>query len=250
MVEMQKAALVTGGAVRIGAAICRRLAADGYAVAIHCNRSREDADALAAQLRMSGVAAAVVRADLADAAAVAGMVSEARAAVGPLSLLVNNASLFEDDRVAALDAGLWDRHFAVNLRAPCLLASDFAAQVEGSDPSVVNVIDQRVWKLTPQFFSYTLSKSALWTATRTLAQALAPRIRVNGVGPGPTLANIHDGQEGFSQEASAVPLGHGGTPDEIADAVAWLARARSVTGQMIAVDGGQHLGWRTPDVIA
>ena len=249
MERNRRAALVTGGAVRIGAAICRRLAHEGYAIAVHCRASREAAEALVAELRIAGVTAAVVAADLEDAAATGRLVGEARDAVGPLSLLVNNASLFEGDAAESFGTDLWDRHFAVNLRAPCILARDFAAQAEGADPSIVNVLDQRVLKLTPQFFSYTLTKSALWTATRTLAQSLAPRIRVNGVGPGPTLANIHDGAEGFAKEASAVPLGHGGSPEEIADAVAWLARARSVTGQMIAVDGGQHLGWRTPDVI-
>ncbi len=242
-------ALVTGGAVRIGAAICRRLAQDGYAVAVHCRASRDAAEALVAELRAGGAAAAVVAADLENAATVSRLVADAAEAVGPLSLLVNNASLFEGDAAESFDTELWDRHFAVNLRAPCLLARDFAAQAAGPDPSVVNVLDQRVLKPNPQFFSYTLTKSALWTATRTLAQAYAPRIRVNGVGPGPTLANIHDGAEGFEKEASAVLLGHGGTPEEIADAVAWFARARSVTGQMIAVDGGQHLGWRTPDII-
>lgn len=249
MQEAEAAALVTGGAVRIGAAIVRALAAAGRPVAIHCNRSRSAGDALAADIVASGGRAAVLVCDLADADAVSRLVGEAEAAVGPLGLLVNNASLFEDDRITSLDPALWDRHFAVNLRAPALLARDFAARAAGDDPSIVNVIDQRVWKLTPQYFSYTLTKSALWTATRTLAQALAPRIRVNGVGPGPTLANIHDGEAGFAQEATAVPLGHGGSPQEIADAVLFLAGARSVTGQMIAVDGGQHLGWRTPDVV-
>lgn len=244
-----RAALVTGGALRIGAAICRRLAREGYAVAVHCRASRDAAEALAEELRSGGVAAAVVVADLEDAAAASRLIPEAARAIGPLSLLVNNASLFEGDAAESFGPELWDRHFAINLRSPCLLARDFAAQAAGPDPSIVNILDQRVLKPTPQFFSYSLTKAALWTATRTLAQAFAPRIRVNGVGPGPTLANIHDGSEGFEKEASAVLLGHGGTPEEIADAVAWLASARSVTGQMIAVDGGQHLGWRTPDII-
>lgn len=249
MTEAKGAALVTGGAVRIGAAIVRALAAADRPVVIHCNRSRAAGDALAAEIVASGGRAAVLVCDLSDAGAVATLVAEAEAAAGPLGLLVNNASLFEDDRVGSLDPDLWDRHFAINLRAPVMLAEAFAARAAGNDPSIVNVIDQRVWKLTPQYVSYTLTKSALWTATRTLAQALAPRIRVNGVGPGPTLANVHDGEAGFAQEAAAVPLGHGGSPREIADAVLWLAGARSVTGQMIAVDGGQHLGWRTPDVV-
>ncbi len=242
-------ALVTGGARRIGRAIVERLADSGYAVAIHCNASRTDAEALAAAIRSRGGRTVVVVADLADPLAVASIVPEATHALGPLSLLVNNASVFEEDRLETIDVARWNRQFSVNLRAPSVLARDFAAQIDGTDPSIVNIVDQRVWKLTPQFYSYTLTKAALWTATRTMAQSLAPRIRVNAVGPGPTAPSVHDGIDGFAHESAGVPLGHGGTPDEIADAVLWLARARSVTGQMIAVDGGQHLGWRTPDIV-
>jgi NAD(P)-dependent dehydrogenase (short-subunit alcohol dehydrogenase family) len=177
------------------------------------------------------------------------LISEAVQALGPLTLLVNNASEFEPDEVETLSQERWDRHFAVNLRAPAFLARDFSHQLPaGEQGCIVNIVDQRVWKLTPQFFSYTLTKAALFTATQTMAQALAPRIRVNAIGPGPTLSNVRQGDEDFAKQSSAVPLGHGGTPDEIADAVLYLAQARSVTGQMIAVDGGQHLAWKTPDV--
>ncbi|MBD2745099.1 SDR family oxidoreductase [Microvirga sp. BT688] len=246
---MEKAALVTGGAQRIGRRIVERLAAEGYAVAIHCRRSTSDAEHLAAQIRRAGGRAVVVQADLADGEAVARLVPEAVRALGPLTLLVNNASEFEPDEVGTLSQERWDRHFAVNLRAPAFLARDFAHQlpVEGCG-CIVNIVDQRVWKLTPQFFSYTLTKAALFTATQTMAQALAPRIRVNAIGPGPTLSNVRQGDEDFNKQSGAVLLGHGGTPDEIADAVLYLAEARSVTGQMIAVDGGQHLAWETPDV--
>jgi NAD(P)-dependent dehydrogenase (short-subunit alcohol dehydrogenase family) len=246
---MKNAALVTGGAQRIGRRIVERLVAQKYAVAIHCRRSADEAEHMAAQIREAGGRAAVIQADLADGEAVGRLVPEAVRALGPLTLLVNNASEFEPDEVETLSQERWDRHFAVNLRAPAFLARDFAHQMHAEGQGcIVNIVDQRVWKLTPQFFSYTLTKAALFTATQTMAQALAPRIRVNAIGPGPTLTNVRQGDEDFAKQSSAVLLGHGGTPDEIADAVLYLAEARSVTGQMIAVDGGQHLAWETPDV--
>src|ERR687897_688145 len=247
--DMENVSLVTGGAQRIGRSIVERLARERHAVAIHCRHSTAAAEELASWIRAAGGRAAVVRAELADAASVAGLVDQAVRAIGPLTLLVNNASAFEPDEVETVSQERWDRHFAVNLRAPAFLARDFAHQLPADgEGCIVNIVDQRVWKLTPQFFSYTLTKAALFTATQTMAQALAPRIRVNAVGPGPTLTNVRQGDEDFDKQSSAVLLGHGGTPDEIADAVLYLAQARSVTGQMIAVDGGQHLAWETPDV--
>jgi NAD(P)-dependent dehydrogenase (short-subunit alcohol dehydrogenase family) len=246
---MKKAALVTGGAQRIGRRIVERLAEEGYAVAIHCRRSADEAERMAERIRQGGGEAVVVQADLAEADAVERLVPEAARALGPLTLLVNNASEFEPDEIEALTQERWDRHFAVNLRAPAFLARDFAQQMPAEGHGcIVNIVDQRVWKLTPQFFSYTLTKAALFAATQTMAQALAPRIRVNAIGPGPTLSNVRQGDEDFNKQSSAVLLGHGGTPDEIADAVLYLTKASSVTGQMIAVDGGQHLAWETPDV--
>jgi len=245
---LAKTALVTGAAKRIGRAIAERLAREGYAVAIHCHCSSEAAEAVAASIRSAGRRATVVQADLAEAGA-AQIVGAARAALGPLTLLVNNASEFEPDSIESLSLDRWERHFAVNLRAPAFLARDFAAQLPADRHGcIVNVVDQRVLKPNPQFFSYTLTKAALFTATRTLAQALAPRIRVNAVGPGPTLASARQDADAFARQSAALPLGRGPTPDEIADAVLFLARARSVTGQMIAVDGGQHLAWETPDI--
>ncbi|HEX8168296.1 MAG TPA: SDR family oxidoreductase [Beijerinckiaceae bacterium] len=246
-----RTALVTGGARRIGQAIVRRLATDGWAVAIHCHRSGREAEALSLAVRAAGGRAAVMEADLADPDAVRAVIAQAGAALGPLTLLVNNASVFEPDDLGSLDAVVWERHFGVNLRAPVFLASDFAGQLpDGAEGAIVNVIDQRVLKPTPRFLSYTLSKSALFTATQTMAQALAPRIRVNAVGPGPTLASRRQKRDDFARQGASVPLGHGPSPEEIAEAVLFLATARSVTGQMIAVDGGQHLAWQTPDVLA
>lgn len=244
-----KAALVTGGAVRIGAAIVRRLARDGYRLCIHSNRSRSAAEALAGELRASGAKAVVVFGDLQAPETAARIVAEAAAMVGSLSLLVNNAAIFENDSIETFDAGLFTRQMAVNLQAPLLLAQAFATQAR-SGAAIVNLIDQRVLKPTPHYLSYALSKEALWSATRILAQALAPRIRVNAVAPGPCLPNVEDGPDMFAREIAAVPLQRAVSPDEIAQAVVYLAEAPGVTGQMIAVDGGQHLGWKTPDVLA
>lgn len=247
---MKRVALVTGGAQRIGRSIVERLTNEGYAVAIHCNRSTVAAQEIANRIHASGAEAAIVRADLSDADAVDGLMKAAVDALGPVTLLVNNASVFEADELTTLTQEQWDRHFAVNLRAPSFLARDFARQLPSDQEGcIVNIVDQRVWKPTPQFFSYTLTKAALFAATRTMAQALAPRIRVNAIGPGPTLANERQAEEDFARQSGAVLLGHGATPDEIADVVIYLAQARSVTGQMIAVDGGQHLAWETPDVV-
>lgn len=247
---MTEVALVTGGGRRIGRAIVERLGRAGYAIAIHCGSAREEADELAADLASRGGRACVVVADLADPAAVDRIVPEAEATLGPVTLLVNNASTFTVDDILNLDVAVWNRQFSVNLRAPSVLAGAMANRLPaGRDGAIVNIIDQRVWKLTPQYYSYTLTKAALLTATKTMAQALAPRIRVNAVGPGPTLPNPHDGAGAMEAEAAATLLGHKVDVAEIAEAVLYLAQARSVTGQMIAVDAGQHLGWRTPDIV-
>jgi NAD(P)-dependent dehydrogenase (short-subunit alcohol dehydrogenase family) len=242
-------ALVTGGARRIGRAIVEDLAANGFAVAIHCNRSREEAGRLAAEIRAKGGQAAVVQADLTDMADADGLISAAAAALGPVRLLVNNASLFDDDSVAELDLAAFDRHFAIHVKAPAVLAGRFAAALPvGAEGLIVNMIDQRVFRLTPRYFSYTLSKSALWTATQTMAQALAPRIRVNAIGPGPTFANIRQQDSDFQAQIDALLLGRGPALGEFGATIRYLWQARSVTGQMIALDGGQHLAWQTPDV--
>jgi NAD(P)-dependent dehydrogenase (short-subunit alcohol dehydrogenase family) len=244
-------ALVTGGARRIGRAIIERLAAEGHAVAIHCNTSRQEADDLADALCGAGARAAVFGADLADPAAVERLVPEVEAALGPVTLLVNNASMFAVDSVTDIDVATWNRQFSVNLRAPSVLAGAMANRLPaGRQGCIINIIDQRVWKLTPQYYSYTLTKSALMTATITMAQAFAPRIRVNGIGPGPTLANIHDGEALMQVEAAGTLLGTSVLPSQITDAVVYLVNASAVTGQMIAVDSGQHLGWQTPDVVS
>jgi NAD(P)-dependent dehydrogenase (short-subunit alcohol dehydrogenase family) len=242
-------ALVTGGAKRIGRAIVEDLTAHGFAVAIHCNRSRDEADAMAGLINRSGGRAAVVAADLTDMDAAGDLVGQAEAALGPLSLLVNNASLFEDDSVLDFDWRAWDRHFAVHVKTPALLAQTFArALPKGQEGLIVNIIDQRVWRPTPRYFSYALSKSTLWTATQMMAQALGPRIRVNAIGPGPTLKNASQDDSDFAAQVEGLILKRGPELPEFGATIRYLWEARSVTGQMIALDGGQHLAWQTPDV--
>ncbi len=242
-------ALVTGGARRVGAAIVRDLAANGFAVAIHCNTSRGEADALASEIASAGGQAHVVQADLADMNAVDRIVPAVQAALGPVRLLINNASLFDDDAADDFNWQVWDRHFDVHLKVPVALARDVAISLpQGVEGLVVNVIDQRVWRLTPRFFSYTLSKSALWTATQTMAQAFGPRLRVNAIGPGPTLKNERQDADDFRKQSDALLLKRGPDLSEFGATIRYLWEARSVTGQMIALDGGQHLSWKTPDV--
>jgi len=242
-------ALVTGGARRIGKAIVQDLAAHGFAVAIHANRSGADADALAARITGEGGRAAVVAADLTDMNAVGDLIGRAEAALGPVRLLVNSASLFVDDRVEDFDWAAWDRHFAIHVKAPALLAQNFArALPQAEEGLIVNIIDQRVWRPTPRYFSYALSKSALWTQTQMLAQALGPRIRVNAIGPGPTLKNARQEDHDFDKQVAGLILKRGPELAEFGATIRYLWAARSVTGQMIALDGGQHLAWQTPDV--
>jgi NAD(P)-dependent dehydrogenase (short-subunit alcohol dehydrogenase family) len=241
--------LITGAAQRIGRALALRFAADGWQVGLHCRASRREADQLAEEIAKSGGAAAVLPADLADAGEVAGVVPACVAALGAPTCLVNNASTFVYDTVTSLDPKVWDMQHAVNVKAPVLLARAFAAALpDGALGNVINIVDQRVWKPTPNFFSYAASKMALWGVTRTLAQALAPRVRVNAIGPGPVLKSAHQTDEEFRRQCEATILGRGTTPEEIADAIRFILGAPAMTGQMIALDGGQHLAWDTPDV--
>ena len=242
-------ALVTGAGARVGKALAEALGQDGWAVAIHYRSSKDGARETHDAIKAAGGRATLVQADLADEAQVADLVGRAGAELGqPVSLLVNSASVFADDSAASHTRADWDGHMDTNLRAPVHLAQQMAAGLApGEKGLVVNLIDQRVWKLTPQFFTYTLSKAALWQATQTLAQALAPHVRVNGIGPGPTLKSVHQSEEAFAAEQRATLTQEGASPDEIVRALRYLISATSVTGQMIAADGGQHLMWQTPD---
>jgi NAD(P)-dependent dehydrogenase (short-subunit alcohol dehydrogenase family) len=247
---MRKTALVTGAGRRIGADIARALAREGYGLALFAHASLDGAKSLAAEIVARGGVARAWRADLADPQTAQAVFAEAAASLGPIELLVNSAAAFEDDAIDRLDLSVWRRQFAVDLESPVFLISAFAAALPpGREGAVVNIVDQRVLKLTPEYLSYTLAKSALWTATRTLAQALSPRIRVNAVGPGPTYASERQGEAGLAHEAAGTLLGRAVSGEEIAEAVLYLAGARGVTGQILCVDSGQHLGWRTPDIV-
>jgi NAD(P)-dependent dehydrogenase (short-subunit alcohol dehydrogenase family) len=243
------AALVTGGGARVGRALAEALGADGWDVCVHYLGSKAGAEDTASAIRKAGGRAEIVQCDLSDETARGPLVSQAAERLGrPLTLLVNSASTFGDDSASDHSRADWDHHFEPNLRAPVHLAQQFAkALPAGEKGLIVNLIDQRVWKLTPQFFTYTLSKAALWQATQTLAQALAPDIRVNGIGPGPTLKSVHQTDADFAAEKAATLTGEGSAPEEIVRALRYLISAWSVTGQMIAADGGQHLMWQTPD---
>ena len=244
-----KIALVTGGARRIGREITLGLARAGFGVAIHCRHSQAEARALADEITRGGGKAQAFAADLGETASCERLIDEITDKLGPVNLLVNNASTFEPDEASKPDWERWHRHFDIHLKAPVALGARFAAVLpQAAEGLIVNIIDQRVWRLNPRFFSYTLSKSALWTATQTMAQALAPRIRVNALGPGPTMKNDRQSDADFRRQTDSVLLGHGPTLDEFSRTILYLWEAKSVTGQMIAIDGGQHLAWETDDV--
>jgi NAD(P)-dependent dehydrogenase (short-subunit alcohol dehydrogenase family) len=252
-------ALVTGAGKRLGRAMALYLAARGHDVAVHYASSAEEADAVVAEITAMGRRAVAVQADLLDEAEVETLVPRAVAALGPLTVLVNNASIFEYDTVQTGTRASWDRAMESNLRAPFVLIQAFAAQCPKAVPDengeplaqglVVNMIDQRVHKLTPEFASYTIAKMGLWALTRTAAQGLAPDIRVNAIGPGPTLQGARQSATHFAKQRASTVLGRGAHESDITSALGFFLEAPAVTGQMIAVDGGQHLAWKTPDVL-
>jgi NAD(P)-dependent dehydrogenase (short-subunit alcohol dehydrogenase family) len=245
MVEAaSKVALVTGAARRIGAVIARDLGREGWAVAVHYKGSAAEAAAVVADIEAGGGRAAAFAADLMSEAETMSLVGRACDTLGRVTCLINNASLFERDEPLTVTRDSWHRHMQVNLRAPFLLTQTVARQMPpDASGCVINILDQRVWNLTPHFTSYTVSKAGLWTLTQTLALALAPRMRVNAVGPGPTLPSPRQSAEQFARQWSKVPLARPVAPEEISAAVRFLLDAPSMTGQMIAVDAGQHLGW-------
>jgi NAD(P)-dependent dehydrogenase (short-subunit alcohol dehydrogenase family) len=243
----QKAALVTGAAKRIGRAIALDLARHGWAVAVHYHHSAAEAAELVREIEAGGGRAVALQADLAREAHSHALIARAVEALGPVTCLVNNASLFEMDKIETVTRASWDAHLETNLRAPLALSQGFASQLPADwHGNIVNMLDQRVWNLTPYFLSYTVAKTGLWTLTRTLALALAPRIRVNGIGPGPTLPSPRQSAEQFAEQCRAVPLARATTLEEICAALQFILSAPAMTGQMIALDGGQHLGWAQP----
>ncbi len=244
-----KNVLVTGAAKRLGRAIVLDLAGAGWNVALHYHSSAGDAEQTAAEARALGVKAATLKADLSKEEDTAALVGRAAGELGPLTALVNSASLFEGDDWKSATRASWDAHMETNLRAPFLLSQKFAGQLPANEQgNIINIIDQRVLKPTPQFISYSLSKAGLYWLTTTLAQALGPKIRVNAIGPGPTIRNARQSEADFARQRDATVLGHGAEPADVAAAIRYLLGAPAVTGQMIAVDGGQHLIWQTPDV--
>jgi len=244
-----KTALVTGAAKRLGRAIALDLAGAGYDVALHFNTSESDARDVASAVRATGRRAALLRADLGREEETSGLVARAIAELGPLGALINSASVFENDDWNSATRQSWDLHMDVNLRAPFVLSQQFAkALPDNASGAIVNIIDQRVLKPTPQFMSYSLSKAGLYWLNTTLAQSLGPRIRVNAIAPGPTIINARQNESDFRRQREATILGSGADPGDVCAAIRYLLDASAVTGEMIAVDGGQHLIWKTPDV--
>jgi len=245
---MKGTALVTGGARRIGRAIALALAEHGYDIALHYGTSRDAAEEVAAAITDKGRRTAIFAANLAEESATAALIPAAVAALGPVTCLVNNASVFERDEALSVTRESWDAHLETNLRAPFVLMQEFARHLpRAASGAIVNLVDERVWNLTPHFVSYTLSKAGLWTLTQVMAMALAPRIRVNAIGPGPTLPSSRQSAEQFARQSAGVPLKRGASPEEIAACVCFITEAAAMTGQMVALDGGQHLGWAQPN---
>ncbi|WJS83379.1 SDR family oxidoreductase [Paracoccus sp. TOH] len=251
-------ALITGGARRLGKAMALYLARRGHDIALHYHASAEEARATAAEIRALGVGVEILHADLLDPDQTETLVPRAQAALGPLTVLVNNASIFEYDNIRTASRQSWGRHIGSNLQAPFILTQGFAAQAPKADHSsaeplaqglIVNMIDQRVLKPTPEFMTYSVAKAGLWWLTRTTAQALAPDIRVNAIGPGPTVQGLRQSDSHFANQRAATILQRGAGPEDVCAALGYLLDAPSVTGQLICVDGGQHLAWRTPDVL-
>ncbi|MFD1195695.1 SDR family oxidoreductase [Seohaeicola saemankumensis] len=257
---MQKIALVTGAGKRLGRSMALYLADRGFDLAVHYAASKSEAEDVAALVRAKGRRAVTLQADLLDEAATQRLIPDAMQALGgPVTCLINNASIFEYDSIASATRTSWDRHFESNLRAPFVLTQGMAAAIpeavqdDAGEPVaqglVINMIDQRVRKLTPEFMTYTLAKMGLWALTQTSAQALAPRVRVNAIGPGPTLQGARQSDRHFADQRAATVLGRGANPADITAALGYFLDAPAVTGQLICVDGGQHLGWQTPDVL-
>lgn len=253
-------ALITGAGKRLGREMALYLGARGYDVAVHYASSAEGADDVVSSLKAMGRKGVALHADLLDEAATQALLPQAAEALGgPITCLVNNASIFEHDTISTATRDSWDRHMGSNLRAPFVLIQGMAAQGltaetdEAGEPRatglIINMVDQRVRKLTPEFMTYTLAKMGLWALTQTSAQALAPAIRVNAIGPGPTIAGARQSDQHFEAQRRNTVLGRGSSPDDITAALGYFLDAPAVTGQLLCVDGGQHLGWRTPDVV-
>ena len=241
--------IITGGATRIGAAISKKLSGPGVEMVIHYNESKSSAEKLKKKLSKNKTKVYLIKGDLNKETDVNKIVKFAKSKLKYFDCLINNASLFENDKLDNFTTNSWDRHLKANLRTPALLCKEFAKNIKGKNNNIINIIDQRVFKLTPFFFSYTISKTGLYTLTKTSAMSLAPNIRVNGIAPGPTLKNKRQTEKHFRKQYLATPLKRQVNVNEICNAVDFLIKNRSITGQVLAVDSGQSLNWQTPDII-
>ena len=241
--------IITGGANRIGAAIAKRLAGRGVEIVIHFNKSKSNAEKLKKELSKKQTKVFLVKGDLSKEPDVNKILKFAKSKLKYFDCLINNASLFENDKLENFTTDSWGRHLRTNLRAPALLSKEFSKNIRGKNNNIINIIDQRVFKLTPYFFSYTISKTGLYTLTKTSAMSLAPNIRVNGIAPGPTLKNKRQSAKHFKKQYMATPLKRQVDVEQICNAVDFFIKNRSITGQVISVDSGQSLNWQTPDIL-
>ncbi len=242
--------IITGGATRIGAAIARKLSGDNKEILIHYNKSKSEAESLKKDLQKNGTKIYLVKGDLSKETDVNKIIKFAKFKLKYFDCLINNASLFENDKLENFSTKDWGKHLRTNLRTPALLSKEFAKNVKGGNNNIINIIDQRVFKLTPFFFSYTISKTGLYTLTKTSAMSLSPKIRVNGIAPGPTIKNKRQSKNHFKKQYLATPLKKQVDVKEICNAVDFFIKNRSITGQVIAIDSGQSLNWQTPDIMS
>ena len=241
--------IITGGATRIGAAIAKKLSGPEKEIIIHYNKSRSKAEDLKTDLQKKGTKVYLIKGDLSNEKHVKKIVKFAKSRLKYFDCLINNASLFENDKLENFSTGGWGRHLRTNLRAPALLSKEFAKNIRGKNNNIINLIDQRVFKLTPYFFSYTISKTGLYTLTKTSAMSLAPNIRVNGIAPGPTIKNSRQSEKHFKKQYMATPLKRQVDVEQICNAVDFFIKNRSITGQVVSIDSGQSLNWQTPDIM-
>ena len=240
--------IITGGSTRIGAAIAEKLSGPGKEIVIHFNKSKSKAEKLKKKLSKNKTKIYLVKGDLSKEQDINKVIKFAKFKLKYFDCLINNASLFENDKLENFTADSWDKHLRTNLKAPALLSKEFAKNIKGKNNNIINIIDQRVFKLTPYFFSYTISKSGLYTLTKTSAMSLAPNIRVNGIAPGPTLKNKRQSEKHFRKQYLATPLKRQVDVSQICNTVDFFIKNRSITGQVISVDSGQSLNWQTPDI--
>ena len=242
--------IITGGSTRVGAAIAKKLSGPKKEIIIHYNKSKAEAESLKKELIKKGAKIYLIKGDLSKETDIKKIVKFAKLKLKYFDCLVNNASLFENDKLENFTTKSWENHIRTNLRAPALLIKAFAKNIKGKNNNIINIIDQRVFKLTPYFFSYTLSKTGLYTLTKTSAMSLSPNIRVNGIAPGPTIKNKRQSQQHFKKQYLATPLRKQVDVEEICNAVDFFIKNRSITGQVLAVDSGQSLNWQTPDIVS